>query len=129
MSAFSLLKLLFESQGTFGPISTVNKRRNLENTSGLTGYAYQTSGQLSDGRYAVTSQAGNAANRLHSNGNLWPSTLKVIPQGRLKMHSWLLMAIPKCQYFSREQLRLLQIHNTNMVLGLPMHQSMAVVDL
>jgi hypothetical protein len=66
----------FESQGTFGPISTANKRRNLENTSGLTGYAYQTSGQLSDGRYAVTSQAGNAANRLHSNGNLWPSTLK-----------------------------------------------------
>ncbi len=66
----------FESNGTFGAISTTNKRRNLESTSGLTGYAYQASGQLSDGRYAVTSQAGNAANRLHSNGNLWPSTLK-----------------------------------------------------
>jgi hypothetical protein len=66
----------FESLGTFGPISTANKRRNLESTSGLTGYAYQASGQLSDGRYAVSSQAGNAANRLHSNGNLWPSTLK-----------------------------------------------------
>jgi len=66
----------FESQGTFGAISTANRRRNLESTAGLTGYFYQTSGQLGEGKYAVSSQAGNAANRVHSNVNLWPAELK-----------------------------------------------------
>ncbi|MBK9256692.1 MAG: HYR domain-containing protein [Saprospiraceae bacterium] len=66
----------FEGSGTFGNVTAINKRRNLESIAGLSGYFYTSSGQLNEGRYAVSSQAGNAANRLHSNSNVWPAELK-----------------------------------------------------
>ncbi|MBK9734023.1 MAG: HYR domain-containing protein [Saprospiraceae bacterium] len=65
----------FETQGTFGSVSSVQKRRNLESVTGVQ-YQYASSGQLNSKWYAVTSQEGNAANRVHSNTILWPAELR-----------------------------------------------------